>query len=84
MNKMELICTKILGDSKLLSVTTADGFLVGVIDLRGGYSRPIDRPHATFKVGPREQWRNIADKADGLAWLTGLWATRVREWHAKL
>lgn len=81
---MELICKKILGEPKLFSVTTADGFNVGTIDLRGSHANQVDRPHATFKVGPKEQWKYVVDRPDAVAWLTGLWATRVRQWHAKL
>lgn len=69
---------------KLFSVETADGFIVGSIDLRGSLANQIDRPHATFHVGPKKEWRDVVDRPDGLAWLTGLWATRVRHWHSKL
>lgn len=81
---MELRCTRILGEKKLFHVTTSDGFEVGTIDLRGSHTNQIDRPHATFRVGPKQQWRDVVDRADGLAWLTGLWACKVRQWHAKL
>lgn len=80
---MELRCTKILGEPKLFRVSTADGFEVGTIDLRGSHANQIDRPHATFAID-RTIWRDVADRPDGLAWLTGLWAERVRKWHRNL
>lgn len=80
---MSLKVKPVLNTPHLWKLTTADGFWVGTVDMRGDVRSQIDTPHAHLDFD-RQAWTAISIRQQGIDWVESRWAETVRRWASEL